>query len=357
MAAPVDHRRLEVIGTPVQIEPAGFEKWFDVSSTGTLVYGTIGSADAEPDTATLVWVDRGSGRETPSPFGPRHYSGSGVRLSPDGTKVAVAIADTTPEPGDNEAGRLWIGDLRSGQLTPLTTTDAQPIAWTPDGTRVVFINSRGALASKPIYGTETEDELAGPEHFPMGGCTWGSWSRDAQTLIIRCHAPGLSGDLLAVSLPSDRRAGVSATVRPFVTTPFGEGHPVVSPDGHWVAYQSSEGGQQDIWVKGFPSGLVQRVTTGGGNMPFWRGRELFYLGLSPRVPMVMPVLRIDPAPEFGEARPAVGPFDYGQASGFDVSPDGQRFLVLKGARHSGATQINVVVNWIEEVRRKIAAGR
>jgi len=356
MAAPFDARRLRVTGPAVQIQPAGFGAWFDVSAAGTLVYSTIGKTDAPLEAPSLVWVDRRSGHETPLPFQPQHFIQSSVRLSPNGRRVAVSISAEPPDSATDPTGRLWIGDVASGQLTPLTTTDAQPIAWTPDGARIAFINARGALVWRSWNGAEPEEELAGPENFPMGGCSNGAWSPNGRTLILRCFAPGMSGDLFIVSPPTGSTHATNRVER-FLATPYGEGHPTMSPDGRWVAFHSNESGPQEIWVKAFPSGSVERVSTGGGNLPFWRGQELLYLGLSPRTPMVVPILRTSPSLKFGAPRPALKQFDYGPASGFEVSADGQRFLVLKGAGPPGATQLNVVVNWIAEVTRKVAAGK
>jgi eukaryotic-like serine/threonine-protein kinase len=145
-----------------------------------------------------------------------------------------------------------------------------------------------------------------------------------------------------------------------VQTPFEERDAEVSPDGRWVAYGSNESGQFEVYVRPFPRidrGRWQ-VSTGGGMWPLWarRGRELFYL-VEPGRMMAVP---IQPGPTFVAGNPQVV-FErrYFTAGGrsYDVSPDGQRFLMIKDASATSDTstppQLIVVQNWLEELKRLV----
>ena len=131
-----------------------------------------------------------------------------------------------------------------------------------------------------------------------------------------------------------------------------------SPDGHWLAYQSDESGQQEIYVRPFPGpGGKVPISTEGGVEPVWarNGRELFY-----RNGDKMMVAAFETKPTFAPAKPRLvfeGHYETGLFSfhpNYDVSPDGQRFLMIKASeQESAATQINVVVNWSEELKRLV----
>ena len=143
----------------------------------------------------------------------------------------------------------------------------------------------------------------------------------------------------------------------FVVTEFNERHPMFSPDGQWIAFTSNRSGQDEIYVKAYPGpgGIVQ-ISSEGGSQPLWArdGKELFY-----RNGDKMTVISVQTEPTFKMlAAPRIlfqgsyyfGSFDW--ASNYDVTPDGQRFVMVKQPETS-ATQINVVLNWFEELKRLV----
>jgi len=155
---------------------------------------------------------------------------------------------------------------------------------------------------------------------------------------------------------SDRKA------QPFLQTPFNESVPRFSPDGRWLAYISNESGRYEVYVQPYPGpGGKWQISTDGGTEPVWNrnGRELFY-----RSGDKMMAVDIATQPSFvagkprmlfqGQYVPTNGTFPF-----YDVSPDGQRFLMLKPSEQSGAapTQINVVLNWFEELKQKVPTGK
>jgi Tol biopolymer transport system component len=145
-------------------------------------------------------------------------------------------------------------------------------------------------------------------------------------------------------------------VQPFLRTQFNEASPRFSPDGHWLAYISDESGRYEIYVQPYPGpGGKWQISTEGGTEPVWNpnGRELFY-----RSGDKMMAVEIATQPDFSMGKPRVlfeGQYlPTARASpNYDISPDGQRFLMLKANEQASApTQINVVLNWFEELKQK-----
>lgn len=165
---------------------------------------------------------------------------------------------------------IWVWDFGRRTLTRLTFSpeDEYDPAWTPDGRRIVFVRGGGAgIFSRAADGTGAEERLTTVE---LGGSTPTSFSPDGKQLIIT-----FQNDIGLLSMES------TGEVTPLVRTTFTEGRAYLSPDGRWLAYQSNESGQNQIYVQPFPeldSGRWQ-VSPAGGAEPAWarNGRELFYL--------------------------------------------------------------------------------
>ena len=143
---------------------------------------------------------------------------------------------------------------------------------------------------------------------------------------------------------------------------FDEAEPRFSPDGRWLAYMSDESGRYEIYVQSYPGpGGKWQISTEGGTEPVWNpnGRELFY-----RSGDKMMAVEIATRPGFAvgtprmlfEGRYEAPPFPI---VNYDVSLDGQRFLMLKPSEEaaSAPTQINVVLNWFEELKQKVPTGK
>jgi serine/threonine-protein kinase len=151
-------------------------------------------------------------------------------------------------------------------------------------------------------------------------------------------------------------------VQPFIRTPFNESAPQFSPDGHWMAYVSNESGPNEIYVQAYPGpGGKWQISTEGGTEPVWsrNGRELFY-----RNGNKMMAVDVATQPSFTGGKPRLlfeGPYVPTPATfpNYDVSSDGQRFLMLKPSESAEAapTQINVVLNWFEELKRRVPVGK
>jgi serine/threonine-protein kinase len=357
MAVPFDLTRLRTTGPPVSIVQGvrgrilTGEAGFAVSSTGFLVYA--------PGTTTptvgrlLVWVNRNNGREEPIAAPSRAYVAP--RLSPDGSRVALEIRD--------EENDIWIWNLDRQNLTRLTVNpgiDTSPV-WALNGKRLFFASADsdniGHVFTQSADGTGRAEPLTqGPiSHTPAG------ISPDEKYLLLRELNPKTLVDIAMLSL-ADRH------VTSLLHTPFVETNPDVSPDGRWMAYESNESGTTQIYVRPFPNVDAGRwqVSTTGGMRPVWSrsGRELFYVTGRDQEQRQMMVVPIQTGTAFSYGNPKelfAGPY-FAPNSGilsrtYDVSADGQRFLMIKPEAVDTGAQSGppfvAVLNWSEELKQRV----
>ncbi|MGB6033069.1 MAG: hypothetical protein WBH55_09555, partial [Bacteroidota bacterium] len=334
---PFDVENLAVKGKPIQaiigvrIETRGPAQYV-CTDDGTLIY-----APGLSETRTeLVTLDR-DGRESPLPFPPDNYGT--FKYSPDGIRVAAAIERT--------AWSVYVLDLvRSSRtnLTPGGGNHSFPI-WSPDGVWITFnseLDNVWNIYRKRADGWGETERLTDSERneYPH------AWSPDGQRLLFQ-EAAEAGVDLFVVS------PGLETAPEVFEKTENSEWGPSFSPDGRWVAYTSDEEGQYEVYVTPFPqTGQRWRISTEGGEEPIWSPTrdELYY-----RFGREWMVVEYDASPDFTPDPPRVlFEGDYVNVSGFsyDVSPDGERFLLLR--RHGRAerlTRLNVVTNWFGELDR------
>ena len=247
-------------------------------------------------------------------------------------------------------GRLWVYNLARGDATKLVSDGSNQFpVWTPDGKRLTYRGTRAG--TRNIYwrmadGSGTEERLTtgDGQHGPN------SWSPDGQVLLFTDSTQGR--DILAFRL-TDR------TTEPFLRTRFGESAPRFSPDGRWVAYLSNESGREEIHVRPYPGpGRQWKISTDGGTEPLWNpnGRELFY-----RHGNSVMAVDIVSQPVFTPGTPKrlfTGDYMLSLTStvpSYDVARDGRRFLMIQPSPREKVTpnQINVVLNWHEELKRLV----
>jgi Tol biopolymer transport system component len=346
MAVPFDPERLTVTGTPLSVvegvvqSPSSGAVQYSVSSTGSLVYVPGGAEAAQ---RRLVWVDhKGLEQALAAPVRPYRNP----RLSPDGQRVAVAIE----EPKQT----IWLYDVARDNLTPLTYEGSVNLmgAWTPDEKRIAFLSNKEGpvnLFWQLADGSGGLQRLTTTEYTQAPS----SWSPDGQLLAFYERNPTTGWDIWVLRM-SDHKA------LPFLNTSANEGAPQFSPDGRWLAYVSDASGRFEMYVQPYPGpGGKRQITTEGGTEPMWnpKGRELFY-----RSGNKMMAVDIETQPSFAASKPHIlfeGPYLPAPAMlpNYDVSPDGQRFLMLKPAESAQGvpTQINVVLNWSEELKRLVPA--
>jgi serine/threonine-protein kinase len=341
-ATPFDVSRLEPTGSPVSvldnvrvtpIAVTGRTAYFAVAGMGSLVY-VPGRADGK---TSLVWVDR-EGREIPwTEEGNVLYN---PRLSPDGTRVAISV--TTPEGAD-----IWVYEVDRGTRTRLTFGgfNIEPI-WSLDGTRITFSGPTN-VQWIPGDGSGTSEILVQVENAtPVPS----SWSSDGQILAFYEINSNTARDIWALRLDEGGKP------TPILATEFNEHSPMFSPDGGWLAYVSDESGREEVYVRPYLGpGAKHPVSSEGGREPAWSadGHELFY-----RNGDKMMVVTVATEPDFTAGTPRVlfeGPYAMGSGGGnnYDVTPDGQRFLMIRRDFGPAPTQINVVLNWAEELKRLV----
>ena len=366
-----DLDRLEVRGSAVPVTASvnvigALAGDFDVSDDGTLVYiAQSASAAAE---RVLTWVDR-QGKEDPISAAPRAYLYP--RISPDGTRLALDVRDQELD--------IWVWDVERRNATRVTKDpglDRAPV-WSLDGQFVFFSSTREGT---PMIFRQRADGTGAAERLTQSSLAQhpASLSPDGTELLFQ-QGPLAENDLMALRLDPSAPAGTTVSllpsnsqvvssnsnVRPLVKTADAEANGVISPDGRWLAYQSNESGNSDIYVRpmrDLERGARFTVSTGGGAQPRWarNGRELFYL--SPQNEMMgvqvgsgdtwsssAPVKLFDASAYYtgGTTNPYVN---------YDVAKDG-RFLMIKpkGTADEGAPSTNLIVvqNWFEELKRLV----
>ena len=343
-AVAFDARGLQVVGQAAEaVSGPIFE--FAVSGDGTLAYSPATASDAN----TLVWVDR-QGREEPLGAPPQPYIYP--RLSPDGTRVALDVLATP----DRD---IWIWDLRRKTLDRFTVDPAgNPlVAWSANGRHLAFGSDR--LGHTTVF-MQAADGSGRPEQLLAGDRIQMplSFAPDGRLLFSE-EVQGQGRNIHALALDG------SGTVEPLVATTDNELNAEVSSDGKWLAYDSNESGQFEVYVRPYPKVAEGRwkISRQGGRQPLWSpdGRELFYRDFAGAV-MAVPVSSV-PSFTAGEVvrivdgGPYAGGGPFGSARTYDVSRDGQRFLMIKRDTLTGdAHRIVVVVNWFEELKRLVPAG-
>ena len=341
LAVPFDEAGLEVTGAPVQVlegvstSPTSGPAQFSLTRDGSLIY-----APGEP-TGTdyrVVWVDR-TGRATPLIDAPRAYYHA--RLSPDGRSLAVSVNHANTS--------LWVYDTTRGALTRLVSgfNNWYPI-WTPDGEQVTFRSDPEGPSDifwTAADGSGQPERLSDSEFVQIPE----SWSPDGQTLAFRELSPETGYDIWMLSLDGERAA------RPFLQSSSNESHAAFSPNGRWIAYTSDESGRQEVYVRSFPEpGAKRQVSTEGGFDPLWNpnGRELFYRREGQ---MIAVETKAEGELVLGTPRLLFESDSHmPQESSYDVSADGERFVMIdRGESVPPPRELVLVQNFAEEVKRLV----
>jgi Tol biopolymer transport system component len=315
LAAPFDADKLEMTGPAMAVlENISLDQlgnpMVTLSSAGSLAYVSSGNA-----TKRLVWVSR-QGVEQPITDITRPYQNP--RLAPDAHRIVVEVS----------GGDLWIQDTARATFTRLTSGETVGSAfaeWTPDAHRIIFRTLTGLQWMDPDGGS-------GAQAIP------GTSAADIPSSV--------SPDGHTLAFEGDPQA------RPLVKTPGYDGAGQFSPDGRWIAYSSNESGQFEVYLRPYPGPDRKiQVSTQGGTHPKWNrnGKELFY-----RVGNKLMVVNVSTSPDLTLSQPRVlfeQRYAFGNSTipNYDVSPDGQRFVMVRDDSVSG--RVNIVVNWLDELKR------
>jgi Tol biopolymer transport system component len=327
LAQRFDLERYVLTGEPitvlsdVQYQPQVKRAIFGVSEKGLLV-AQRGSGVA---LSQLVWYDR-KGKELGAVGKPDVYGN--VRLAPDEKSVAVSATDVASQNTD-----VWIYDLRNGGARRFTfdpAADSVPV-WSPDSGRLFFASNRlndfNNLYVKNSDGAQDEKALTQGkvDKFPN------DWSRDGKSVLYTQDT-----NLWLMTLP-DLKSSL------FLKAPSVLRNGQFSPDGKWVAYASNETGKWQIYVTSFPDARGKwQVSTEGGEQPRWRGdgKELFYLSADGKM-MAVPVatgVKFENGTSVALFRATPRqPIPIFDLFVYDVSRDGQRFLIITPVKQTEST--------------------
>jgi len=344
-AVPFDVKTLEVHGSPVPVlENVMGMRGSGVVHAGFARNGLLAYIEGAPQSrqTRLVWRSRGGASEPiPTPAG----AYDDPTISPDRTKIAVAVAGAT-------TFDIAIYDIKQTTMTRLTFEgDNTDPRWSPDGRRVSFASVRNrALMSayaKAADGSGKAELLYSADRLPNAGqAVPFGWTPDGRSIILGFTNENAAN--LATLSTEDGEASV------LLETPASEAMPALSPNGRWLAYTSDETGEFQIYVRAFPGdGGKWQISTAGGVSPRWSpdGRKLFYRQQSD----LFEVTIDDSAGSFRAGRPELV-FDDLQPRGvydYDVL-DANRFLLVESAGDDSAPPgVTVVVNWLENLKERV----
>jgi hypothetical protein len=342
VTVPIDVSKGQVTGEPrvvgegVTFQPSTYWGSFTISENSTLVYSTATGSTL----SALTWFDR-AGKTLGRVGDVGVYANPS--LSPDGKLLAADVSDVKANNVD-----IWIADLQKGTSARFTFDPAEDVAatWSPDGNAIAYRsaivgitlhvkNVRGLDPAKALLQRQGQDDIV-PN----------SWTRDGQVIGTLQLAAGGS-DLILMPATGGKEI-------PFLSTRASEANGMISPDNKWVAYASNESGDWEVYVTTYPTAAGKwQISRGGGNEPRWRGdgKELYY---------VAPGGMLTAAPVNGEGTFSSGtpvPLFQEHARGvisstdlftYDVTKDGNRFIVNRFVRPEHAAPLTLILNATSE---------
>jgi eukaryotic-like serine/threonine-protein kinase len=348
MVAPFDKQRVELTGTPVPVaenihiygDPNMFGA-FSISGDGTLVFLKSYGIE-EQRMPQLVWVDRNG---VVTPITEKRGDFRRPSLSTDGNSIVLMIRE-------EGIHTIYMYDMDRDRFNRFTFEgDNRLPIWTPDGRQVIFNSKRDGVLNlywKSADGSGSAEQLLESEFYQ-----WPSnVSPDGLQLAFAETHPESKLDIWILDL--NKR---TATL--FLETPADEKGPMISPDGNWITYTSDESGQDEVYLRPFPvaGDAVYQISDGGGVMPKWatNGQELFYWSNDR-----MMVVEVETDPSFRPGAPrllfeGLNQYDV-RTRGYDVHPGGDRFLMVQEGEGFAQNQINIILNFDEELKRLVPTG-
>ena len=344
-AAPFDSGRAVVTGDAAPVidrvggDPSGGAAYLAAADDGTIAYALGAFA---PRDRTLVLVDRKSQQAKDVPLPPRIFQAP--RFSPDGARLAFCIGS-----GGGADDDVYVADLATNVVTRLTfnSTGISPI-WSPDGKRLAFgsvIGGKEGIWTKPADGSGQEevlDSLIGGVEYPT------SWSQDGRRISMTRASPTVGIWVVPVDSPGEKGREVVP----------GAAASTLSPDGRYIAYGTGLFAIGDVFVQPTDGSAGKwQITTEKGGWPVWRGKEIFFVREGGDVWAV----DVETTPTFRAGTPhllfrADGKYNVRSAPlyPFDVSADGQRFVLIRTQKTEAANRIDVALNWPAEAGRSAA---
>jgi hypothetical protein len=318
---------------------------FDASGDALLAYATGGIIPAQP-----MWYDR-TGKELGA-AGSKAFNLNSVRISPDGTKVVTESGETNAD--------VWVYDLKRNVNTRLTfasTGASTSPVWSPDGRWIAYVGVRSPSPSSPptvnaIYRKPANG--GGQEELLVEGDSpnkiLDDWSPDGNSLLFTVGDTAATGQIWMVPLTGEHKAV------PLIQGNFVAAWPRFSPDGHWIAYSSTESSRPEVYVIPFHGGTGKwQISNTGGTGPVWRpdGKELFYWSadnslMSVEISLQTGVVELGTARALAHWNSPIG--NIGMSNPLDVTKDGQRFIAVAVGQQP-SRPITLVTNWDAELKK------
>jgi Tol biopolymer transport system component len=342
VAQSFDLRRYSLSGEPHTISdevlymPLMYRAVFSVAGGGVFVMQTGKGAAL----SQLTWFDR-SGKPVGTIGVPESYNNA--RLSPDGHRIATSQIDPS-----GRTTIVWVHEPARGATGRLTfdqSLNTTPI-WSPDGRQILFSSNRKLgyrLFDKNADGSGPDEEVA-----YLGASLYVNpwdWSRDSKYVLVR-----KGNELWRLSWPE-------RVATPMIQASWTVRNAQFSPDGRWVAYASNETGNWEIYVSSFPGANGKwQISSAGGQEPRWRhdGKELFYLSADGK----MMAVAVTTEASFKASSPLAlfpthrrQPVSLLDLFSYDVTGDGQRFLILTKIDEANAAALSVLLNWASEMEK------
>ena len=342
LAQRFDAGKLELAGDAVPVadnltRTGRYESMFSVSDNDLLAVQANGASEL----SHLVWMDR-DGRDLDTVGKPADYRS--IALSHDGKRVVASIQDPK-----NQKTDIWALDLERGTSTRLTfdpANDYSPL-WSPDDRTIYFTShrqGRGDLYRKSSSGTGTDEPVFGD---PDQNILW-SLSGDGRTgAIMTNNTTKKTGWDISIFSFAD------AKNRVFLETPFNEVAPAISSDGKWLAYNSNESGQGEVYVQSLGNdGGKWQISTEGGKLPQWTQDNGELVFQSPDDKLMVVTVKFTPAFTASVPRKLVDP-KIRQMIGlqYALSPDGKRILINRSVEQAVSTPVTLVQNWTQGLGR------
>ncbi len=330
-----DATRIALSGDPIPIitgqRNSGTLR-FSVSDNGVLIWQGQWERDYQ-----LVWFDR-DGKQVGTVDAPMKVNiGEDPHISPDGKRLVV-----------KRNQNLWVIDLKKGTALRITSTFSQIPVWSPDGSRIAYSEGTNGLTVKPANGSGDAEGLLLGANFPA------AWSPGGRSIIFLRRGVKTRMDIYGLPLFGDRKE------YQILNSPFNEQTPALSPDGRWLAYTSDETGDYEIYVQSFSAdGKLgadkQRASTNGGTYPVWRrdGSELFFVApdgqmMSSAVKTGGTEFQFTAPKSLFKTRMLAWITNFHE---YDVSPDGQRFLIGTLIGEPKAPPPTVILNWTAALKK------
>jgi Tol biopolymer transport system component len=358
VAVPFDLATLRTLGDPVTVWSGNALNEFGVSRNGTLAMAT---RPADSSDRRLAWIDE-RGQPQPIPGTTRAFSE--IALSPDGGRVLFSLQDASPDDINSD---LWVYDLtrRTSTRIPIQGFPSG-MMWSVNGQRIThgtFAKDEFAIWDRPA-GVSGEALKMFSAPFAQQTYTMPSaWSPDGKTLaVVQADLKANAGDVLMLEQVAE---GTGWKATPYLNSPADEHALRFSPDGKWVLFCSVESGRHELYIQRFTgaasgaqdaaAGRTQISTNGHDNAVWWSpdGKEIRFIDSDRQVVSIE--LKTEPTFSASLPKPLYSIKEL-KTTNFSWAPDGRLMVILQG-ENERANRVDLVVNFLDELRSKMPAAK